>query len=39
MELAAPRSGERGGCVTPQLSSRNRGLTDGFRQFFALVGC
>ena len=26
------RSGERGACVTPQLSSRNRGLTDGFHQ-------
>ena len=34
MELATTRSGERGACVTPQvLSSRNRGLTDGFHQF------
>ena len=30
MELATTRSGERGACVTPLLSSRNRGLTDGF---------
>jgi len=33
VELAITRSGERGACVTPQLSSRNRGLTDGFHQF------
>ena len=34
MELiATTRSGERGACVTPQLSSRNRGLADGFHQF------
>jgi len=32
-ELTITRSGERGACVTPQLSSRNRGLTDGFHQF------
>ena len=30
MERSATRSGEKGTCVTPQLSSRNRGLTDGF---------
>jgi hypothetical protein len=29
---AFTRSGERGACVTPQLSSRNRGLTGGFHQ-------
>ena len=34
MERTITRAGERGACVrTPQLLSRNRGLTGGFHQF------